>query len=55
VAGFAESELEITAQDNLLIVKGAHAAELDVIRRVAAIALALIVFQQVKQAVETNG
>lgn len=27
VAGFAESELEITAQDNLLIVKGAHAAE----------------------------
>ncbi len=25
VAGFAESELEITAQDNLLIVKGAHA------------------------------
>ncbi len=27
VAGFAESELEITARDNLLIVKGAHAAE----------------------------
>ncbi len=27
MAGFAESELEITAQDNLLIVKGAHAAE----------------------------
>ena len=27
VAGFAESELEITAQDNLLIVKGAHAGE----------------------------
>ncbi len=25
VAGFAESELEITAQDNLLVVKGAHA------------------------------
>jgi len=24
VAGFAESELEITAQDNLLLVKGAH-------------------------------
>jgi molecular chaperone IbpA len=54
VAGFAESELEITAQDNLLIVKGAHAAEQKE-RRVAAIALALIVFQQVKQAVETNG
>lgn len=27
VAGFAESELEITAQDNLLVVKGAHADE----------------------------
>ena len=27
VAGFAESELEITAQDNMLVVKGAHAAE----------------------------
>lgn len=27
VAGFAESELEITAQDNLLVVKGSHAAE----------------------------
>ena len=25
VAGFSESELEITAQDNLLIIKGAHA------------------------------
>jgi len=25
VAGFAESELEITAQDNMLVVKGAHA------------------------------
>ncbi|MCC3702926.1 small heat shock chaperone IbpA [Rouxiella badensis] len=24
VAGFAESELDITAQDNLLVVKGAH-------------------------------
>lgn len=24
VAGFAESELEITARDNLLVVKGAH-------------------------------
>ena len=29
--------------------------QLDVIRRVAAVALALIVFQQVEQAVETNG
>ncbi|VTM87569.1 16 kDa heat shock protein A [Raoultella ornithinolytica] len=27
MAGFAESELEITAQDNLLVVKGAHATE----------------------------
>lgn len=27
VAGFAESELEITARDNLLVVKGAHADE----------------------------
>jgi molecular chaperone IbpA len=27
VAGFAESELEITAQDNLLVVKGSHTAE----------------------------
>ncbi len=27
VAGFAESELDITAQDNLLVVKGSHAAE----------------------------
>lgn len=27
VAGFAESELEITAQDNLLVVKGSHAGE----------------------------
>ena len=27
VAGFAENELEITAQDNLLVVKGAHTAE----------------------------
>jgi len=27
VAGFAESELEITAQDNLLLVKGSHTAE----------------------------
>ncbi|MDP1206084.1 Hsp20 family protein, partial [Klebsiella pneumoniae] len=27
VVGFAESDLEITAQENLLIVKGAHAAE----------------------------
>ena len=27
VAGFAESELDITAQDNLLVVKGAHQAE----------------------------
>src|SRR5690606_37503742 len=27
VAGFAESELEITAQDNVLVVKGAHAAD----------------------------
>ena len=27
VAGFAESELDITAQDNLLVVKGAHATE----------------------------
>ena len=27
MAGFAESELEITAQDNLLVVKGAHADE----------------------------
>ncbi|MEA1062931.1 small heat shock chaperone IbpA [Erwinia sp. HR93] len=27
VAGFAESELEITAQDNLLLVKGAHEGE----------------------------
>ncbi|ATA26023.1 heat-shock protein IbpA [Brenneria goodwinii] len=27
VAGFAEQELEITAHDNLLIVKGAHAGE----------------------------
>ncbi|AVF36447.1 small heat shock chaperone IbpA [Rahnella sikkimica] len=25
VAGFAESELDITAQDNMLVVKGAHA------------------------------
>ena len=24
VAGFAESELEITAQDNILLIKGAH-------------------------------
>lgn len=27
VAGFAENELEITAQDNLLVVKGSHTAE----------------------------
>lgn len=27
VAGFAESELEISAQDNLLVIKGAHTAE----------------------------
>ena len=27
VAGFAESELDITAQDNLLVVKGSHEAE----------------------------
>lgn len=27
VAGFAESELEITAHDNLLTVKGAHASD----------------------------
>ncbi len=27
VAGFAESELDITAQDNLLVVKGSHAPE----------------------------
>ncbi|TCV95492.1 small heat shock chaperone IbpA [Biostraticola tofi] len=27
VAGFAESELDITAHDNLLTVKGAHASE----------------------------
>ena len=27
VASFAESELDITAQDNLLVVKGSHAAE----------------------------
>ncbi|MBJ7223337.1 MULTISPECIES: small heat shock chaperone IbpA [unclassified Brenneria] len=27
VAGFAEQELDITAHDNLLIVKGAHAGE----------------------------
>lgn len=27
VAGFAEQELEITAHDNLLIVKGAHSGE----------------------------
>lgn len=27
VAGFAESELEISAQDNLLVVKGSHADE----------------------------
>jgi molecular chaperone IbpA len=27
VAGFAESELDITTHDNLLIVKGAHTAE----------------------------
>ncbi len=27
VAGFAENELEITAHDNLLIVKGAHSGE----------------------------
>ncbi|MFT8210477.1 MAG: small heat shock chaperone IbpA [Symbiopectobacterium sp.] len=27
VAGFAENELEITAHDNLLIVKGAHGGE----------------------------
>lgn len=27
VAGFAQHELEITAQDNLLIIKGAHATE----------------------------
>lgn len=26
VAGFAESELEITAQDNMLLIKGAHTA-----------------------------
>ncbi|WP_146640576.1 Hsp20 family protein, partial [Escherichia coli] len=27
VSGFAESELESTAQDNLLVVKGAHSDE----------------------------
>jgi len=30
VAGFAESELEIIAQDNLLVIKGAHATPAEV-------------------------
>ncbi|SLM61214.1 MULTISPECIES: small heat shock chaperone IbpA [Dickeya] len=30
VAGFAENELEITAHDNMLIVKGAHSGEASV-------------------------